>query len=71
MWISVSNLIEGGDFKYYDYYEGVSKTPIKKQLSLETSFDEILSWKSLWVKPIISSLFINSCPIAFKSNGLL
>lgn len=71
MWISVSNLIEGGDFKYYDYYEGVSKTPIKKQLSLETPYDEILSWKSLWVKPIISSLFIDSCPIAFKSNGLL
>ena len=62
MWITVSDLIEGGDFKYFDYYGGVSKQPLKKQISLDTSIDEILSWKSLWVKPIISNSFIDSCP---------
>lgn len=62
IWISVSDFIEGGDFKYLDYYGGVSKEPLKKYISLGTSVDEILSWKSLWVKPIISDAFIDACP---------
>lgn len=68
MWISVSDRIEGGDFKYLDYYEGVCKTPIKKHLYDGITIDEILTWKSLWIKPTISTSFINACPIKLKKT---
>lgn len=63
LWISVSNNIEGGDFKFYDYYEGVKKKPYKIKLDEELNMNKIYSHIALWDEPSVSKEFIEACPI--------
>lgn len=62
IWISVSDAIEGGDFKFYDYFEGVSKHPQKLVIDDSFIIENIYQYVSLWEEPKISTDFIRSCP---------
>ena len=62
IWVRFTSNIDGGGFKYLDYFEGVKKNTHCVDLSYVVDFKVVDSELSKWTPPVIDESFIKSCP---------
>ena len=71
LWVSFSDLLAGGQFKFEDYYSSVGKTPSVTYINFDTSWNDLLAKKNDYRRiKFDSQPLLKSCPFEICESFL-
>ena len=71
-WVSFSELLAGGEFKFNDYYSSVRKEGKVVKVSADTATNDLLCYKSSYKKIVFDPKpLLRSCPFEITHPGII